>query len=269
MEVRLKNQPAFQTENLRLLKINSTTTPDQAAAADPAQHATQPRSFQVRTPPHGAMACFAPSGWPRCGEMRLLDRNLLRELLVPLGYCLSGFLIFWIAFDLFNELNRFQGHKLNPADVAEYYLVKLPELLGTVLPVALLLALLHLLTTLARPHELIAIRAAGVSIWRLSVPCFVVGFGMSLDLFALTEMWSVDSQAAGERILNRHLANQPDAAGPQDQRTCIPGILRNTRTDQDRNQDCRHGRPKGGEKTAVQHCGNLGLQTIASEVETG
>ena len=29
--------------------------------------------------------------------IRLLDRYLLRELLIPLGYCLSGFLIFWIS----------------------------------------------------------------------------------------------------------------------------------------------------------------------------
>ena len=36
--------------------------------------------------------------------MRLLDRYLLRELLVPLGYCLGGFLVFWITFDVFSEL---------------------------------------------------------------------------------------------------------------------------------------------------------------------
>jgi lipopolysaccharide export system permease protein len=147
--------------------------------------------------------------------MRLLDRYLFRELLVPLCYCLSGFLVFWIAFDLFNELSRFQGHKLKALEVAEYYLVKLPELLGTVLPVALLLALLYSLTNLARHHELIAIRAAGVSLWRLSAPYFAVGLGMSLGLFALTELWSVDAQEAGDRILNRHLANQPDAAARQ------------------------------------------------------
>ncbi len=144
--------------------------------------------------------------------MRLLDRYLFRELLVPLGYCLCGFLIFWIAFDLFNELSRFQAHKLNALEVAEYYLVKLPELLNTVLPVALLLALLYSLTNLARHHELIAIRAAGVSIWRLSAPYFVVGVVLSLGLFGLTEIWSVDSQAACDRILNRHLADQPEAA---------------------------------------------------------
>ena len=30
--------------------------------------------------------------------MRLLDRYLLRELCVPLTYCLVGFLIFWVRF---------------------------------------------------------------------------------------------------------------------------------------------------------------------------
>jgi lipopolysaccharide export LptBFGC system permease protein LptF len=38
-----------------------------------------------------------------CGAMRLLDRYLLRELLIPLGYCFGGFLVFWLAFDLFSS----------------------------------------------------------------------------------------------------------------------------------------------------------------------
>ena len=86
--------------------------------------------------------------------MRLLDRYLLRELLVPLSYCLAGFLMFWISFDLFNELNGFQEKKLQPADIAEYYIVKTPELLVVVLPIALLLALLYTLTNHARHHEI-------------------------------------------------------------------------------------------------------------------
>ena len=49
--------------------------------------------------------------------MRLLDRYLLRELLVPLGYCLGGFLIFWISFDLLTELSGFQEQNLTAADV--------------------------------------------------------------------------------------------------------------------------------------------------------
>ena len=35
--------------------------------------------------------------------MRLLDRYLFRELLTPLAYCLGGFLIFWMSYDLFSD----------------------------------------------------------------------------------------------------------------------------------------------------------------------
>jgi len=62
--------------------------------------------------------------------MRLLDRYLLRELLIPLGYCLGGFLIFWISFDLLSELVDFQARHLLAMDLVEYYLVKTPELLA-------------------------------------------------------------------------------------------------------------------------------------------
>src|SRR5690349_21197349 len=80
--------------------------------------------------------------WP----MRLLDRYLLRELGMPLLYCLAGFLIFWISFDLFSDLDDFQKAQMSAREIAQYYVVRTPELLVTVLPVALLLGLLYALT---------------------------------------------------------------------------------------------------------------------------
>ncbi len=135
--------------------------------------------------------------------MRLLDRYLLRELLVPLGFCLVGFLMFFIIFDLFGSLDDFQAHKLHGLDVAEYYAVKTPEFLVTVLPVALLLALLYTLTNLARHQELTAIRAAGIGLWRMCAPHLSVGFIASLGLFAMNELWVPDADDTAESILNR------------------------------------------------------------------
>ncbi|MGC8991078.1 MAG: LptF/LptG family permease, partial [Verrucomicrobiia bacterium] len=63
--------------------------------------------------------------------MRLLDRYCLRELSIPLVYCLSGFLVFWISSDLLTDLDEFQRANLRVSDVAQYYLVRLPELLVT------------------------------------------------------------------------------------------------------------------------------------------
>src|SRR5688500_3659335 len=117
--------------------------------------------------------------------MRLLDRYLLRELCVPLIYCLVGFLIFWVSFDLFDELEDFQKAQLGIDDIARYYLVKTPELLVTVLALALLLALLDALTTHARHNEMVAMRAAGLSLARISMPYLAVGVLLSLVLFYL------------------------------------------------------------------------------------
>jgi len=146
--------------------------------------------------------------------MRLLDRYLLREFLIPLGYCLCGFLILWVFFDLFSELNRFQSKKLHGGDIAEYYLVNMPETLSVILPITVLLALLYTLTNHARHHEITAIRAAGVSLWRLCLPYLTVGFIASVGLFALNELVVPDSSEAADKILNRRAPKTANSLRP-------------------------------------------------------
>ena len=144
--------------------------------------------------------------------MRLLDRYVLRELLVPFGYCLGGFLMFWTAFDVIGELDTLQRLRLKLPDVLEYYLVKTPEFLITVVPIALLLALLYTLTTLARHNEITAVRAAGVSLFRLAVPYLGVGFALSVGIFAVNELWVPQSHERAQEIRDRYLAIRPNAA---------------------------------------------------------
>ena len=140
----------------------------------------------------------------------------MRELLTPLAYCLGGFLIFWISYDLFTELNEMQECKLHLLDVIGYSIAMTPEFLVLILPIALLLALLYTLTNHARHNEINAMRAAGVSLWRLCVPYFVVGFIASLALFVLNEFCVPRSTEWAERILNRYV-EKSNAPGAQNQ----------------------------------------------------
>ena len=96
--------------------------------------------------------------------------------------------------------------------MAEYYAVMLPEIVVTVCPIALLLALLYALTNHARYHELTAMRAAGVSLWRVCAPYFGVGLAFSAAVFALNEFWVPRSQELGQRILRRHEAGAAESA---------------------------------------------------------
>jgi lipopolysaccharide export system permease protein len=136
--------------------------------------------------------------------VRLLDRYLLRELLVPLGYCLSGFLIFWISSDLITNLSEFQKERLTGLEVIEYYLIRLPELLVLVTPVALLLALLYALTNHARHQELTAMRAAGLSLWRICLPYFAVGLLFSAAIYVANEHWATRSEDYADQVRQRH-----------------------------------------------------------------
>jgi lipopolysaccharide export system permease protein len=134
--------------------------------------------------------------------MRLLDRYLLRELLAPLGYCLSGFLLLWVVSDLITELSGLQERKLHAIDIAQYYLAKTPEFIVLVLPMALLLALLYALTNHARHNEITAIRAAGVSLWRLCLPYLAVGLLATMAVFWLNEYCVPQTDDAAEQIRN-------------------------------------------------------------------
>jgi len=136
--------------------------------------------------------------------MRLLDRYLLRELLLPFGYCLGGFLIFWVSSDAFNNMGSFQENKLTAPEILEYYVVKSPDFLSIVIPVAFLLALLYALTQHARHNEITAMRAAGLSLWRIAASYFVVGTIASIALLAINEFWAPDSEARADFILKRH-----------------------------------------------------------------
>lgn len=142
--------------------------------------------------------------------MRLLDRYLLRELAVALGFCLSGFLLFWVAFDLFDRLDDFRRAGLGFSQVVYYYWFRVPEMLFTIMPVALLLGLLYALANHARHHELIAIMAAGTSLWRLSVPYFGMGLLFSVVLYALNEGPMGSGNEAAERLLRQASGSTAD-----------------------------------------------------------
>jgi lipopolysaccharide export system permease protein len=148
--------------------------------------------------------------------MRLLDRYLFRELLLPLAYCVGGFLICFVVFDLFKEISDFQRNKLTGLDILEYYSNRVPELMVTsyIMPMGLLLALLYALTNHARHHELTAMRAAGISLWRLAVPYFLVGVLFSIAVFVLNEEVVPNAAEQSERIMWRRTkagaAKMPD-----------------------------------------------------------
>jgi len=150
--------------------------------------------------------------------MRLLDRYLFRELRTPLAICLIGIQAFVIVFTVFTDAQKIQDAKLHFGETIEYATASAMDFVPVVLPIALLLALLITLTYYARHNEITAMRAAGVSLWRISVPYFAAGLAASIVLFALNELLVPRSTAWADRILHRYVHSPDDSAAQNEHR---------------------------------------------------
>ena len=106
--------------------------------------------------------------------MRLLDRYVLQNFVVPFLYCTFGFLAIWLVFDLSDNGRDFIEANVKMKDLAEFYLTQFPGILVICLPVGLLLALLYSLSRMSRSNEIISMLTAGCSVVRIMVPLFAL-----------------------------------------------------------------------------------------------
>jgi lipopolysaccharide export system permease protein len=135
-------------------------------------------------------------------------------LFTPLAFCLAGLQSLIIFVTVFGDAEKVQEAKLHFFDTIEYAAAASMDYVTIVLPVSLLLALLMALTHHARYNEITAMRAAGISLWRICVPYFIIGLIGSGVLFALNELVVPWSQDWASSLLNRYTRPVVMASGP-------------------------------------------------------
>jgi len=112
--------------------------------------------------------------------MRILDVYLLKTFALPWLSCLLGFTFLFVIVDLVENLNDFVDAGIPFLGVVQYYVRFLPSIWMYVGPITLLLGLLYALYQLTRNNEVIAMRASGISLYRVLLPFIVLGALVSL-----------------------------------------------------------------------------------------
>ena len=131
----------------------------------------------------------------------LIDRYLIRSFLLPLVYCLLAFLILFIAYDLTDHIGYFYDRNIAPETVVRYYLYMVPIVLSQSMPFGILLALLYCLGNLSRNNEIIAMRASGITLFRIVQPYLVIGILMYGCTFVLSEMFVPEARRLSGQIV--------------------------------------------------------------------
>lgn len=123
--------------------------------------------------------------------MKLIDKYLLREYLVPFFCCLFGFCLIYIISGLFDKASDFMRAGVTLGQIVYFYGLFLlayadqsnVSFMVTILPISLLASALYSLSRLTRQNELTAMCSSGISIVRLMVP--FIGVGVACSVIAL------------------------------------------------------------------------------------
>ena len=107
--------------------------------------------------------------------MKILVRYLFINLLKPLLYLLLAFTLLFVIADLMDNAEKFYEAGTSALEIAHYYSLRLPSMVIMIVPICLLLATLYSLSSLTRHSEIIAMRASGVSIYRIVRPYLLMG----------------------------------------------------------------------------------------------
>jgi LPS export ABC transporter permease LptG len=119
---------------------------------------------------------------PTHDSTHIIDRYLVREYLTFMGIGLAVAAALFMVIDLLQTLDRYLKLKPPFLYIVEHFAYRLPAALHDGLPVIMLVATIFLYLTLARHHELTALKAAGVSLYRVSLP--IVGLGIAVAIGA-------------------------------------------------------------------------------------
>ncbi len=133
----------------------------------------------------------------------LLDRYVVTRLAAPLTLVLASTSALYVVVDLADKIDEIAKHTAGLGTFLAYYWNLLPQVILDVAPFALMIAVLILLTMLERRLELTAVKAAGISLYRVMVPVLLVAAASASGLWMLQESVVPRANRQAQRLLDR------------------------------------------------------------------
>jgi lipopolysaccharide export system permease protein len=119
--------------------------------------------------------------------MSILSRYLLKLHFAPFAFALGALTGFMLLNQIARRLGELVGKGLPWSVVVEVFALSIPFIVAMTLPMAVLVAVLYATSRLAGDSEITALRAGGVSLWRLLRPLLVAGVALAGLAFLFTD----------------------------------------------------------------------------------
>lgn len=139
--------------------------------------------------------------WLRHFRPRILDRYILGEIFGPLIGGVTFFVFVFLMFQALRLAEFFIIHGISGRILIKMIGLLTLSFLPTALPVAFLISILISFGRFSSDSELVAMKANGVGIFRLTVPALVLAFFVAILSAALNLKWVPEGEREFKRLL--------------------------------------------------------------------
>ena len=147
----------------------------------------------------------------------LLDRWLISEIIPPLIFSVSSFIVLCLSFgELLYLIRMVVNSNLTWSIAIEVLFFKLPGYLTLALPMATLLGCLLAFSQLYNNSEIKALASLGISYRRILLPAIYIGIIMSFITFGFSNYVAPNSNLKASSILKGGLGQSSDIAYKRD-----------------------------------------------------
>lgn len=119
--------------------------------------------------------------------MRILDRYIARRFASYILFSLFAFVCIFIIIDAVEKLSDYIDRDVPLYIILQYYVAYIPEVVTLAMPIAMLLGSIFCVGTLSKYNEILAMKASGISLYRILSPVFLMALGISVFMIYFVE----------------------------------------------------------------------------------
>ena len=132
----------------------------------------------------------------------ILDEYVLKQFLSTFAMVLATFVMLLLVFTFFELLGDIIRNRTPLVTVGAYLMNLTPNMIYTITPLSVLIAVLVVFGLLNRSSELTAMKASGVSLYRIVLPVMVIAAALAVFLFAFDQLYLPKANRRQEALRN-------------------------------------------------------------------
>jgi len=139
---------------------------------------------------------------PRGVFLRILDEYILRAFATMFLLVLTGFVLLILVFTFFDLVGDILRNHIPLFIVGEYLVNLTPSMLYQIAPLAVLISALVTFGVMNRNSEIVAIKATGISLYRLIIPVVSIAVVLAVMLFLFDQYYLPQANRRQEALRN-------------------------------------------------------------------